>query len=124
LIGAATELKDVQIKELEEIITSLRIAINIGEELNRQSNLKYLEMKKEINYLKENLMVKINGKEYVGNDLSINSTGTYIDGIELSKCIQVKYTESIIIWPWNFFIFCICISPWIFLFFSILSHRA
>ena len=69
-------------------------------------------------------MVKINGKEYVGNDLSINSTGTYIDGIELSKCIQVKYTESIIIWPWNFFIFCICISPWIFLFFSILSHRA
>ena len=49
---AATELKDVQIKELEEIITSLRIAINIGEELNRQSNLKYLEMKKEIKLLK------------------------------------------------------------------------
>ena len=52
MIGAATELKDVQIKELEEIITSLRIAINIGEELNRQSNLKYLEMKKEIKLLK------------------------------------------------------------------------
>lgn len=71
-------------------------------------------------------MVMINGKEYVGNDLLINNTGTYIDGIELSKCIEVKYTESaesIIMWPWNFFIFCICISPWIFLFFSIISHR-
>lgn len=47
-----TELKDAQIKELKEIITSLRIAINIGEEQNRRSHLKYLEMKKEIKLLK------------------------------------------------------------------------
>lgn len=49
---AATDLKDVQIKALEEIITSLRVAIDIGEEQNRQAHLQYLVMKKEIKFLK------------------------------------------------------------------------
>lgn len=50
-------------------------------------------------------MVTINGKEYVGNDLSINNTGIYIDGIELSKCIEVKYTQMPVGWFQNFFNF-------------------
>lgn len=51
-------------------------------------------------------MVKINGVEYVGNDLLINSVGTYIDGIEISKCIEIKYTQIPVGWfqkIFNFF---------------------
>ena len=58
-------------------------------------------------------MVNINGVSYKGNDLLINNKGTFIDGVEISKCERIPESdETLVTWHnfiFLFFLFGVCI---------------
>lgn len=49
-------------------------------------------------------MVNINGVSYKGNDLLINNKGTFIDGVEISKCERIPESDETLV-TWHNFIF-------------------
>jgi hypothetical protein len=55
-------------------------------------------------------MVKINGIVFKGNDLLIDNTGTYIDGVEISKCKLYESDKKVMRYPWSIFCSCIILS--------------
>ena len=63
-------------------------------------------------------MVKINGIVFKGNDLLIDNTGTYIDGVEISKCKLYESDKKVMRYPWSIFLFFLIVSTGVyFLFF-------